>query len=362
MSQLSCLTISLSSIRKNYQSLQKLLGKRSKLSSVVKSNAYGLGAAQVAKVLFESGCREFYVDTCDEGLELRKILDNSNDIFVFKGIFSGEEDLAEKYNLIPVLNNEMQIELWKSYAKKRQKSLPCCLHIDTGMTRLGIEYDSADKAIISIEQSSLLEVKYILSHLACADDVKSTMNDEQLKKFKLFSEKHSSYKYSFANSAGVFLSKEMHFDQVRSGICLYGGVVGLASHDIIKPVVSLTTKIINIYDIKESTTVGYSATYRTKPKQKIATISLGYFDGTLHQLGNKGFCCINGINVPYIGVVSMGLTSIDISSVPDQNCKIGQEVEIIGKNISLETIAKLADTINYEVLTSLRNISYRKYV
>lgn len=362
MSQLSCLTISLSNIRKNYQSLQQLLGKGSKLSSVVKSNAYGLGANQVVRALFEAGCREFYVDTCDEGIEIRNVLDDNVNIFVFKGVFSGEEELAEKYHLIPVLNNETQITLWESYARKRNKKLACCLHIDTGMTRLGIEYSRADKVITSMEQRGLLEVEYILSHLACADDAANKMNDAQLAKFKLFSDKRPSYKYSFANSAGIFLSKEMHFDQVRSGICLYGGIVGLASRDIIKPVVSLTTKIINVYNIKDSTTVGYSATYRTKPEQKIATISLGYFDGTLHQLSNKGFCCINDVNAPYIGAVSMGLTSIDISSIPEQNCGLGQEVEIIGKNISLETIAKLADTINYEVLTSLRNISYRKYV
>lgn len=359
---LSSLVINLSAISKNYRNLKKLVGSKTTVSSVVKSDAYGMGAKEVSQTLFEEGCREFYVDDCVEGVELRRHLKNSAKIFVFKGIFPGEEDTFYQNELIPVLNNKFQIELLEAFARHKRKKILCCLHIDTGMTRLGIDKDYADYAIKNIENNGVLDIQYILSHLACADDNSSDMNKVQLNRFKELSQNYPRYKYSFANSAGIFLSKEMHFDQVRPGLALYGGAVSSLSECLLEPAISVTTQIINVYETKKISKVGYGATYKTKKNQVIATIPVGYFNGIFRCLSNKGYCYINKNKAPYIGRISMGLISIDLSCIPDANCKIGQEVEIIGKNISLETLAKLADTINYEILTSLRNIGHKKYV
>lgn len=357
----TCLTIKLSDLRKNYLFLQKVVGKNVKVAGVLKSDAYGLGAEEVSKALYKQGCREFYVDDPFEGKVLRESTGKEAVIFLLKGVFKGEEDLIKKYKLIPVLNNLEQIKIWEAYAKKKNKKLPCCIHIDTGITRLGIDTEQVDSIIHDIEKSGRLEIKYIISHLACADEQENKMNEAQLEKLKKIAKKHPKYKYSFANSAGIFLSKEMHFDQVRPGICLYGGTAGLAPREKIKPVVTLTSRIINICVKDPPTTVGYGASYKVATQQKIATISLGYADGIFRCLSNKGYCCINGIKTPYIGAISMRMATIDGTSVPDKDLKIGQEVEIIGKNISLETVAKLADTINHEVLTSLGKIFCKKY-
>ena len=359
---LSYLVVNLSIIRKNYRNLKNLVGPKTAVSSVVKSDAYGMGLEEISKALFNEGCREFYVDDSFEGEKLRKILGRDPEIFLFKGLYSGDEEIIDSYNLTPVLNNEIQIELLESFARKARKKMPCCLHVDTGMTRLGVSNDNVGEIITQIEKNGLLEIKYIISHLSCADNYKSEMNQGQLKKFQSLAKNHPKYKYSFANSAGIFLSRDMHFDQVRPGISLYGGVVGLVSENVIGQAVSVTTKIINIYKTKDSVLVGYGATYKTKQDQCIATIPIGYFNGIFRCLSNKGFCYINGNKAPYIGNISMGLMSIDLSSIPEGDRNIGQEVEIIGKNISLETIAKLADTINYEILTSLKNISHKKYI
>jgi alanine racemase len=360
---LASLVINLAAIRKNYRNLNKLVGSKTIVSSVVKSDAYGIGAKEVAKALFEEGCREFYVDDCFEGVDLRKSLKKTAKIFVFKGIFPGEENVFYQHELIPVLNNQFQIDLLENFARQKNKKIPCCLHVDTGMTRLGVEKDCVDVAIKNIENNGVLDIQYVISHLACADDNSSKMNQEQLDRFKQISKQHPRYKYSFANSAGIFLSKEMHFDQVRPGIALYDGFANsLSEEDMFESAISVTTQIINIYETKEPSLVGYSATYRTKRNQRIATIPVGYFNGIFRCLSNKGYCYINGNKAPYIGRISMGLLSVDLSLVSDEDFKVGQEVEIIGKNISLETIAKLADTINYEILTSLRNIGHKKYV
>jgi alanine racemase len=362
INEFSVLTINLSNLSSNYRVLREQVEPHTKVACVVKSDSYGLGAQEISKVLYKEGCREFYVDNLDEGINLRRVLDKNAKIFLFKGLLQGQEALIDHHNLIPVLNNETQIEIWQDYSETKGQNLPCCLHVDTGMTRLGIDLDIADKIIEKVLTKGILNIEYILSHLACADEKNHEMNDLQLKKFKHVSSKYKHLKYSLANSAGVFLSKELHFDQVRPGISLYGGLVGSIGQDKIKPVVSLTTKIINLYNIKTPATVGYSATYKTKKGQRMATISLGYFDGILRCLSNKGLCYIEGVAAPYVGNVSMGLVTIDITAVPEQYCNFGQEVEVIGSNISLETIAKLADTINHEILTSLRNIKHRVYI
>ena len=135
---LSCLFIKLSTIRDNYRNLKKTVGPKTEVACVVKSNAYGLGVQEISKSLFKEGCREFYVNDCEEGKELREILGGDAHIFLFKGVFPGEEETILEHKLIPVLNNQTQVDLLESFARKKARKMPCCLHVDTGMTRLGV--------------------------------------------------------------------------------------------------------------------------------------------------------------------------------------------------------------------------------
>lgn len=356
---LSKLKINISNIVKNYQALKNIVGESTQTAAVVKANCYGLGCEKIAPHLARVGCKEFYVATLDEAIALRKVL-KAESIFVLSGINRGEEKLFIEDNLIPVLNNQHQIELWKNAASRKLKA---CLHIDTGMTRLGIEFDKVEKVLAELESHNLIEIVYILSHLACADNLSSEMNAAQLSKFNSIAKKYPQYQYSFANSAGVLLNKkEYFFDQVRPGIALYGCNPFNNHHNIISPVIELTSKIVQIYHIKEEASVGYNSTYKLKPGMVTATIPIGYADGYFRRLSNKGFCYINDVKVPIIGIISMDLISLDITAIPDHLKVIGQEVELIGKNISIETIATMADTISYEVLTSLGARPLREYI
>ena len=336
-----------------------MVGKSVKTAAVVKANCYGLGYETIAPQLAHAGCDEFYVTTLDEGIALRQSLKNQS-IFILSGINKGEEAFFMQYNLIPVLNNQYQIDIWERAAKNKLKA---CLHVDTGMTRLGIEFNKIDEILQELENHKLIDVVYIISHLACADNVSSKMNQEQFNKFQSIAKKYPQYKYSFANSAGILLDKkEYFFNQVRPGIALYGCNPFNKGNNIISPVVELKSKIIQIYHIKDEKSIGYNASYRLKPEMVTATIPIGYADGYFRSLSNKGFCYINDVRVPIIGIISMDLISLDITAIPDHLKVIGQEVELIGKNISVETIAAMADTISYEVLTSLGSRTLREYV
>ena len=362
------LIINIHNIINNYKAVKKYVGEHINVAAVIKCNCYGLGIKNIAPEIFKVGCKEFYVANSNEGVTLRNLL-NEADIYVLNGIEGGQEKKFIEARLIPVINNLHQLEVWSSASQKYGKQLKCALHIDSGITRTGIDCHFAEEAVRRVLENKHLEVCYILSHLACADNVKSTMNNLQLDFMESLKRKYPQFKYSFSNSAGIFLGKEYHYNQVRCGIMLYGGnPYGMELKHLpitLLPVVNLTSKIIDIHYIKDKSiqrSVGYSATYKLKPGMITATVPVGYGDGYARILSNKGHCYIANIKVNIIGNISMDLMCIDISNVPKCYQKIGQPVELIGSNISIEKIARLSDTINYEVLTSLSNRYDVKYV
>jgi alanine racemase len=358
---LSVLKINVANIVKNYKLVKDAVGEATNVAAVVKSDCYGLGVKKIVPELAKAGCNEFYVANVDEGIALRDVL-KSERIFVLHGINKGEERYFLKHNLIPVLNNEHQVEIWEASAKALKEKLPASLNIDTGMTRLGMSLDQFEQIINDLKNKSLLDIIYIKTHLACANETSNKMNEDQFDKFKIIIKKYPGYKYSFANSPGFILGEKYWYDQVRVGAMLYGINPSDNKNFTVNPVVEVTSKIIKIYDITKEGTIGYGASYHLKPGMAIATMPVGYADGYFRSLSNKGHCYINGIKTPIIGNISMDLTTIDITNVPKRLRQIGQEIELIGKNISLETIASIANTISYEVLTSLGNRYRREYV
>ena len=348
------LTINLCNVTKNYTYIQKIVGKHVQVAAAVKCNAYGLGMGKIAQTLHQNGCKEFYVARLSEAIQLRKVL-KSSQIYVLDGIMQGETGAFLKAKVVPVLNNQRQINLWEKCAVENNKILKCCIHIDSGMTRLGVDTYLADETLNTLAHSKYLKIAYVLSHLACSDEKNSAMNKKQLNFIQALKKKHPQFKYSFANSAGIFLGKSYHFDQVRPGNAIYGGCNKY-------PVAELIAPIIDIHRIQAQSTVGYGATYKLSPGQIIATIPVGYGDGYFRCLGNRGHCFINDMKVNIVGRISMDLLCLDISKIPSRFQKIGQTVELIGKHISIEEIATLADTVNYEVFTSLSSRYERKYI
>jgi alanine racemase len=341
------LTINLSAITSNY----KLLSEKVKVAAVVKADAYGLGMAKVAPALFEAGAREFFVANLDEALSLRKILPKCS-IGVFHGLQKGEEREFSANNLTPVLNDIYQIKLWRQHADK----LSCIVHFDTGMNRLGLSQNDVNTAVDLLKN---LNVQYIMSHLACADEPQHPKNLQQLQKMQTIKAVFPNIPISLANSSGVFLGDEYLFDMARTGIAMYGGNPTPNTKNPMQNVVNLRSQILQIRNIDTAQTVGYGASYELKDGAKIATLPVGYADGYFRSLGNNSFCAIGGVKVPLVGRVSMDLITVDVSGL---NVSVGDEVEIIGDTITIDDVANAAGTISYEVLTNLGGRYFRKWV
>ncbi len=352
---MSLLRVNLSALCDNYRFLKNRLRPGSICSAVVKADAYGLGVAPVARALYNAGCRDFVVATLDEAVELRGIIDCVN-IYVLLGVQAGEEELFVQHGLIPVLNDSYQYELWHKY----RAGLPAVIHVDTGMCRLG--FSLVDFLAMFPSMCEHLDIRYVMSHLACADAPEHFLNSRQLHRMQDIQHHAEKHKISFANSSGIFLGEEYHFDMVRPGVALYGCNPTSQQPNPMKTVVTATAPILQIRSITKTKTVGYGATYEVHPGNKVAVLGIGYADGYFRAFSNKNHCYLAGYMLPVIGRVSMDLVTVDVSDVPDSLLHIGAEVELIGEHRTLDDVAKQADTIGYEVLTSLGKRYKREYV
>ena len=346
------LTINLGAVRYNFNYLKSL--SKSDVGAAVKANAYGLGAKEVCKILQEEGCNIFFVAHLQEAIELRKVFEIP-DLYVLNGIFEGEEEEFVDYNIRPVLSTGHQAKIWQTYAKKTNRKLACAVHADSGMNRLGMN----ENELLLTSYMSELDVLYFISHLACADDKDNQHNHDQLDKFKSYLHFFPNANYSFANSSGIFLGNEFHFDLLRPGMALYGLNPTPDKPNPMKNPVTLSSRIIQIRELDNDGFVGYSATYKAAKGSRIATIPIGYADGFMRYLSNIGTVYINDEKAPIIGRVSMDLITIDVTNIP---CDVGSPVEIIGKHINPEDISKMAATIGYEILTSLGKRHQRVYI
>lgn len=347
------LYIDLNIIKENYNTLRAEC-KNAEVGAVVKANAYGLGVAGIAPILERSGCNHFFVSSCDEGITLRKILGLNNNIYVLQGVFKNELEAFKENNLIPVLNHLGQVELWQQYASTIARKLPCFIHIDTAMHRLGMLYDEID--LLNLDDIKNLDILCVMSHLASAEDIENSSNQHQLVQFNQYASKFGKVKKSLANSSGIFLGEEYHFDLTRPGAAIYGiNPTPYLQESHIKNPVKLLAPIVMFSDLSPLASIGYNGTFTNTSNHniRVATIPIGYADGFPRLLSNKASVYIDDIEVPVIGRVSMDLTTIDVSSVPDSSIFLGKQVEIIGKNSTPDKLAKFCNTNSYEILTML---------
>lgn len=357
----SVLTIDLDAIAQNYRDLRLTHLSRGTCAAVVKADAYGLGARRVAPALYEAGCRAFYVAHLGEAVAVREALqDPAASVYVLGGLFANEIAEFRHAGIVPVLNDLDQIELWSGEARKAGQTLPAVIHIDTGMSRLGLSPKEA--ARLSAEPGRLagLQIHFWMSHLACADEPDHPLNREQLNLLKAMTGKLPPAPVSFANSSGIFLGREYHLDQSRPGCALYGINPIPGRPNPMRQVARLDAKILQIRTIDHPRTVGYGATHRAAGPTRVATIAAGYADGWLRSLSNRGFAVVNGVKVPFIGRVSMDLITIDVTSLPGLNP--GDPVELMGNHLTPDDVADLAGTIGYEVLTRLGSRFHRRYI
>jgi len=354
------LTIDLDAIAANYR-LLVATAKGAECGAVVKANAYGLGVERVAPILVEAGCKTFFVATIDEGMQLREILPDA-EIHVFNGLLVGTENDFTANSLIPVLNTLEQIEDWKRHCGRKEKSLPADIHLDTGMNRLGLGPDERLKLYDRTELLDDMDIRLVMSHLACGDELENPMNDRQRNNFKECRRMLSVGRGSLANSSGVFLPPAYHLDVVRPGCALYGINPRPEISNPMAQVVHLQGKILQVREVDSPMTVGYGASHKLGKKGKIATVAVGYADGYLRSLSNKATVSIGDFKAAVVGRVSMDLITVDVTDIPDHLARAGLFVDVIGPHNPVDVVAAKAGTIGYEILTGLGSRYHRLYV
>ena len=271
----SILTVDLSALQQNYAKIKSLVLPPCKVTAFVKANAYGLGIEEIAKALNKANVRTYFVATIDEAIELRKHTDRK--IATLNGFFRGAEKEYIAHNIIPVLCSLDEIDRW-TYHKR------CFWQVDTGMNRLGLRADEFDKAF----ERAHYQPAFIMSHLACADEAGHPKNEEQRKALADIHQRYPLMRYSLANSSGIYLGSEYHFDMVRPGMALYGLNPMPETRNPMHPVVTLETRVLQIHEAKAGQTAGYGATHKFDSATRLATVSLGYADGFFARRVEQG--------------------------------------------------------------------------
>ncbi len=358
------LEIDLGALGANYENLRQRSAP-AECAAVVKADAYGLGAARVGPKLAAMGCRTFFVAHLAEGIALRRALGPGPSVYVLNGPLPETDSDFLAHDLTPVLNSPQQLEQWRRAAG--DKSLAAALHIDTGMARLGLTANEAGELAAGprrgTERLAGLDLQFIISHLACADQPGHALNRAQRQSFESHLAALPPARGSLANSSGIFLGPAYHFDLVRPGIALYGGNPTPDRANPMAEVVRLRGRIIQVREIDTPESVGYGATYRAAGPRRIATVPVGYADGYLRALSGQGVANIAGISVPIVGRVSMDLITLDVTAAPREAIHPGALVDLIGgAGPSLDDVAANAGTIGYEILTALGGRYHRRYL
>lgn len=357
MATTSVVEIYLDAVAANYRLLKARAAKD--CAAVVKADAYGLGAVRVAQKLWQEGCRYFFVATIDEGVELRKA-GVQGFIGVFYGIASREDaELARAHQLTPSLNTCEQVKRFNAFAREVGAHLPAMLHVDSGMTRLGVSHAEA-QAIAQGAQSDALRIDWVMSHLACASEPQHPQNAQQRERFVETAKLFPHAKLSFANSSGIFLGEEYHFDLCRPGAALYG-ISPVPQGNPMQQVVTVKCPVIQVRKLEQAEHVGYGATYFAPKHSVLLTVAGGYADGFIRSLSNRGYVVVNGHKAPIAGIVSMDVVVVDVTHVPGEFAE-GGWVEVVGKHHPVDAVAAQAGTIGYEILTGMNKRVKRVYL
>ncbi len=353
------LTVRLGAIVSNYRLFQRLAGPAA-IGAVVKADGYGLGAEFVTSALASAGCDTFFVARLEEGIALRPRAPEAR-IFVLDGASPDAVGALVTHRLTPVLNSVSEVAVWSAVARESGQVLDAALHIDTGMNRLGVPGD--ELPFLAAEPRKRFEgirLVLVMSHLACADDPDAKLNRVQLDRFKTALALLPAAPASLSASAGVLLGKDYVFDLVRPGLGLYGGNPQPSRPNPFAVCAVLTGRVLQLRRVDKGESVGYGATFRAKRPTVIATAALGYADGLMRAIGNRGAGAIHGRRAPIAGRVSMDLITLDVTDL--DGVKIGDEVEFVGDTITADELALAANTAPYEIFTSLSHRAPRRYV
>jgi alanine racemase len=358
------LTVDLDAIIANWRKLEKT-AVPAECAGVVKANAYGCGAEQVARALANAGCKTFFVATLEEAKVVRGAVPESVAVYVLDGYFQNSGDAYARINCRPVIGDLNQLAEWDVFCRRSGGSGGAAIHIDTGMNRLGLTIAEA-QAIIPRINAGDHGITLVMSHLVAAEQLNSTINARQLTAFREIASLFSGVPAALSNSSGIYLGAQFQFDMVRPGAALYGINPTPEADNPMQPVVDLKARIVQIRNIERGETVGYGGTWTARRPTRLAIVSAGYADGYFRAAsandGTRGAeVVVAGKRCPIAGRVSMDLMAIDVTDLDKSAVRRGHMATLIGEGITVDELAHHFGTIGYEVLTSLGRRFARVY-
>ena len=355
------LIIDLDALVANWRSLAARIAPAT-CAAVVKADAYGVGAEQAAKALFDAGCRVFFVAQPSEGARVRAAVGAQAAIYVLNGLIggAGRLDPYAAHDLRPVLGSLEDLRIWSGGGLGGR--IKAAVHVDTGMNRLGLPQA---EALSLAGQAGRLGIDLVMSHFVSSEEPTDPLNAQQIERFEAVRAAFPGLRASMANSAGLFLPQRPFCDLARPGYALYGGNPTPDVPNPMRAVVTLRAPVIQTRVIGIGESVGYNAQWTAKRVSHLATIGVGYADGLLRALMGTdartgGEAMVAGVRCPFAGRVSMDLTVIDVTDVPG-GVRAGDMVELLGAAITVDDMAARAGTIGYEILTNLGRRYARTY-
>src|SRR6202051_4511448 len=349
------LTVDLDAIIANWRKLEKT-AVPAECASVVKANAYGCGAEQVARALAGAGCKTFFVATIDEARVVRAAVPNAA-IYALSGFFQNTGEEYAKIDCKPVIGDLNELAEWDVFCRRSGWSGGAAIHIDTGMNRLGLTITEAQGIIPRINAGDH-GITLVMSHLACAESLNHPLNAKQLATFREIASLFSGVPASLSNSSGIYLGAQFQFDLVRPGAALYGVTRTRKADNPMQPVVELKARIVQIRNVERGESVGYGGAWTTRRPTRLAIVSAGYADGYFRAGGsNDGTrgaeAVVAGKRWPGAGRIPVALMAGDVTDLYKNAVRRGHMVTLIGEGITVDELAHHFGTIGYEVLTSL---------
>ncbi|MCD6416526.1 MAG: alanine racemase [Planctomycetes bacterium] len=362
-------TIDLDALAHNVGAVRNLVGQR-KIIAAVKADAYGHGAPVVSRALSAAGVDMFGVAMTEEAVDLRQA-GIRKPIILLTSVPSQDIDALLRYGVSACVADEAFARDLAAAAVRRDTVAPVHVNVDTGMHRMGLDWEGAARSILKISRLAGLRASGIFSHFACSDADDLSFSLEQVRRFKsvLRELRRAGMELPLihmANSNAVQRLPEAYFGAVRPGLMLYG----LCSRPRptpgveLKPVLSMRTRIVRLHELPTGTKIGYGHTFTTWRQSTIATLPVGYHDGYVRQFSNRGEVLVRGRRAAVVGRVCMDQTLVDVTDVP--GVKVGDEVVLYGEqdgaSIHVEQMAALVDCIPYELTCAVGPRVRRKFV
>jgi alanine racemase len=356
------LTIDLAALVANWRELcSRAAG--AECAAVVKADGYGCGIAPVSAALAKAGCKIFFVADLAEARSVRPIAPAAA-VYVLNGLAPGTAEAFAQADLRPVIGSLAELAEWEAFCAGTGWRGGAALHVDTGMNRLGLALGQAVQ--VAERDGAKAHIRLLMSHFACAEEPGHPLNTRQMADFRKVRALFPEIPASLANSSGIFLGPDAHHDLVRPGVALYGANPTPGHLNVMRAVVRLEGRIVQLREVAAGETVGYGAGWTAQRPIRLAILALGYADGMPRAASASDTkpgaeAIVAGRRCPLAGRISMDLLAVDVTDLPGEIPRRGDFAALLDEEIGVDELASHAGTIGYEVLTRLGRRYRRVY-